>query len=139
MTDADWIFLEQELLVQYGFLSGFSLAIFSGELSEAMIAARSELYFNSAVAAFEQGRMKAHHNRLALTRHPGDCTSECCARDKCYWHYVDSRDEIRVKWIRTAAESCDTCIFRADCPAVIFVKATGEHINMNCYEQADAL
>ncbi len=139
MTDADWLEIEERLLVQYSFLSGFSLAIFTGELSEALIAARAELYFSSAVAGFEIGRMKAHHNNLFLTRFPGDCTSECCARDKCYWNYVDTRDEIRVKWIRTAAESCDTCIFRADCPSVIFVKATGEHINMDCYEQADAL
>ena len=138
MTDEDWELLEEMLLIQYGFLSGFSLAIASGELSEAMIANRSSLYFSSAVMAFEQGRMKAQDNRLDLTRHPGDCTSECCARDKCYWHYVDTGDEIRVRWIRTAAESCDTCVDRSNCPRVIFVKATGEHINMECYETAGA-
>jgi hypothetical protein len=139
MKGFDWDSLEEQLLIQYGFLNGFSAAIYSGAMSEAMIANRAELYFSSAIAAFEMGRMKAYHERLALTRHPGDCTSECCARDKCYWHYVDTKAEVRVKWIRTAAESCDTCIFRSDCPEIIFVKATGEHINMKCYEDADAL
>lgn len=139
MGEADWELLEEMLLIQYGFLSGFSLAIASGELSEAMIANRASLYFSSAVMAFEQGRMNAQHNRLNLTRHPGDCTSECCARDRCYWHYVDTGAEIRVRWIRTAVESCNTCIDRARCPEVIFVKATGEHVNMECYEAAGVI
>jgi len=138
MTDDDWRILEDLLLLQFSFLSGFSLAISLGELTESQIASRSELYFNSAVQAFEIGRAKGQHNELYLTRNPGDCTSKCCARDKCYWSYVDTGDELRVRWVRTAAESCDTCVRRARCPEVIFVKATGEHINMECYENADA-
>lgn len=135
---ADWNFLEEWLLVQYSFLNNFSQDIADGLLSEAEIAARTYLYFSSAVAAFERGHSKAQHAELALTRFPGDCTSQCCARDRCYWLYAHQRRQIICHWVRTAAESCPTCIDRAGCPPVLFIKATGEHINMKCYEQADA-
>jgi hypothetical protein len=139
MIDTDWAWLEGWLVVQYAFLNGFSADIAAGNLTELEIAARSYLYFSSSVAAFEQGRMKANHAELNLTRRPGDCTSECCARDRCFWSYSHLEDRILCKWVRTASESCETCIHRADvCPAVIFMTDSGEHINMECYEQADA-
>ena len=136
MTDADWSFVENHILGQFGFLSGFAQAIYLGDLSEAEIANRSGLYFSSAVSSFERGRMKAQHNDLDLTRHPGDGTSECLARDKCFWHYSRTEPTILCSWIRTAAESCDTCIVRARCQPVLFTKKTGEHLNMECYERA---
>jgi hypothetical protein len=139
MTPADWRWLEDWLVVQYAFLNNFSQDIAAGLLSEAEIAARSYLYFSSVVAAFENGRMKAQHADLNLTRHPGDCTSQCCARDRCYWHYVQHRNRVVCHWFRTAAESCDTCIDREKCPPVTFYKDTGEHVNMRCYEIADAI
>lgn len=138
MTAADWNWLENWLIAQYSFLGGFSNDIAKGLLSEAQIAARSYLYFSSAVTAFENGRMKAQSEELDLTRHPGDYTSQCGSRDRCYWHYAHHRDRIVCHWFRTARESCDTCISREKCPPVTFVKETGEHINMICYEQADA-
>lgn len=135
---ADWNFLEQWLVVQYAFLNSFSQDIANGLLSEAEIAARTYLYFSSAVAAFERGHSKAQNADLELTRFPGDCTSQCCARDRCYWLYAHQRKKITCHWVRTAKESCDTCIGRVSCPPVIFMKDTGEHINMICYEQKDA-
>lgn len=136
---ADWNFLEDWLLTQYFFLNNFAQDIADGKLSEAEIAARSYLYFSSAVGAFERGHSKAQHADLFLTRFPGDCTSQCCARDRCYWLYAHQRKRIICHWVRTAKESCDTCIDRAKCPGVIFMKDTGEHINMICYETADAI
>ncbi len=138
MTDADWTWLDSWLLVQYSFLSGFSQDIATGLLSEAQIAARSNLYYSSAVAAFERGRSKGQDENLNLTRFPGDCSSQCCARDRCFWRYSRRSDRITITWIRTAKESCLTCIDRASCPSVVFFKDTGEHQNMECYEQADA-
>lgn len=138
MTAADWNWMENWLVVQYAFLGGFSRDISAGLLSEAQIAARHYLYFSSAVAAFEHGRMKAQHEGLDLTRHPGDSTSQCLSRDRCYWHYAHHRDRIVCHWFRTARESCDTCIDREKCPPVIFYKDTGDHENMVCYEIADA-
>ena len=138
MTATDWSWLDGWLLVQYGFLNNFSREIAGGGLSEAQIAARSYLYFSSTVAAFEHGRMKGQNVGLNLTRFPGDCSSQCCARDRCFWRYSRRKDRITVRWIRTARESCIACISRSRCPAVIFMKDTGEHINMECYERADA-
>jgi hypothetical protein len=138
MTDDDWNWLDSWLLIQYDFLNGFSHKIATGVLSEAQIAANSYLYFSSSVAAFEQGRMKGQDVNLNLTRHPGDCTSQCCARDRCFWRYVRRRDRIVISWVRTAKESCFACIDRGNCPPVVFMKDTGEHINMECYENADA-
>ena len=134
MTEADWERLEGILVEQYGFLSGFSADIAAGRLTEPQIHARAALYFSASVAAYEIARQKAFHFRLALTREPGDCTSECCANDRCYWSIVDNGATISCQWVRTALESCPTCLDRAPCPAVIFVKSSGEHINMECYE-----
>jgi hypothetical protein len=126
MTAADWSFLETYILGQYSFLNGFAQAIFVGDMSEAEIANRSTLYFSSIVSAFERGRMKAQHQDLNLTRHPGDGTSECLARDKCFWHYSHTESTIVCSWVRTAAESCDTCIIRSGCPPVQFIRESGE-------------
>lgn len=134
MTDADWERLEGILVEQYGFLSGFSEDIAAGRMTEAQIHQRAAWYFSASVAAYEIARQIAFHNRLALSRNPGDCTSECCANDRCYWNIVDNDATISCRWIRTAAESCATCISRAGCPEVVFVKSSGEHINMECYE-----
>jgi len=139
MASADWNFLNGYLLGQYGFLSDFADNIATGDLSEAWIAWETGLYFDTALSNFEQGRMKAQHENLNLTRHPGDFTSECLMKCRCYWSYMRTEDTIECKWIRTAMESCPTCIERASCPRVIFEKDTGDHINMECYEQADAI
>lgn len=136
MTDLDWDEIDSVLLTQFQFLNGFSIAISLGELSEAQIAVRSRLYFSATVQAFEIGRSKSFDTDLVLTVWPGDCTSICCANDRCFWLIVELDDTIECTWIRTVLESCDTCVNREGCRAVIFVKATGEHQNMNCYEIA---
>ena len=136
MGDLDWDEVDTILLTQFQFLNGFSVAISLGELSEAQIAARSRLYFSPTVQAFEIGRAKSFDTALALTVWPGDCSSVCCAYDKCFWLILDLGDTIECTWIRTVLESCSTCINRERCPAVVFVKATGEHVDMNCYEIA---
>ena len=136
MTEADWGVIDDILLTQFQFLNAFSRAIFLGELSMAQISSRSALYFYATVQAFEIGRQKAFDTELYLTVNPGDCTSICCANDRCFWLIVDTGDTIECTWHRTALESCKTCVARERCPAVIFVKATGEHVNMLCYEVA---
>lgn len=133
MTEADWTEIDNILLVQFQFLNAFSRAIFLGELSIAQISARSALYFYALVQAFERGRQKAFDTSLSLSVNPGDGTSICLANDRCFWLIVDTDDTIECTWHRTALESCKTCITREKCPAVTFVKATGEHINMSCY------
>jgi hypothetical protein len=136
MDERDWAFIDEILLTQFQFLNGFSIAISLGELSEFQIAARSALYFYATVQAFEIARAKSFDYDLFLTVNPGDCTSICCANDKCFWRIIDLGDTIECEWIRTVLESCSTCITRAGCPAVVFIKATGEHVDIDCYELA---
>lgn len=138
MSTADWAYLEGYLVGQYGFLSDFAEQIATGTLSEEWIAWETGLYFDSALSNFEQGRMKAQHNDLSLTRRPGDFTSQCRMKDRCFWSYTRTEDSIVCSWVRTVVESCPTCIAREDCPPVEFIVDTGEHINMICYEEADA-
>lgn len=136
MGDRDWDHVDAILLTQFQFLNAFSIAISLGELSEQQIAARSRLYFAATVQAFEIGRAKSFDTELALTVWPGDCTSICCANDKCFWFIADLEDTIECTWIRTVLESCATCVTREGCPTVVFVKETGEHQNMTCHEVA---
>lgn len=133
MSDEDWSRLEGELVKQYSFLSALAAQIAEGLLSEAEIAHYSGLYFSDSVIAFSQGRQIVFDTRFFLPVHPGDCTSECCANDRCYWDIQEFDDRITAKWVRTVIESCPTCIRRADCPEVVFIKETGEHQNLNCY------
>lgn len=136
LAGQDWEEIDRILLTQFQFLNAFSIAISLGELSEQQIAARSRLYFSSTVQAFEIGRSKSFDVGLNLTVWPGDCTSICCANDRCFWLIIDRGDTIECTWQRTVLESCQTCINRERCSAVVFIKATGEHQNMNCYEIA---
>ncbi len=136
LLGSDWDGIDEILLTQFQFLNAFSIAISLGELSEFQIAQRARLYFFSTVQAFERGRAKSFHPSLNLTVNPGDCTSICCANDKCFWLIIDIGDNIESSWVRTVLESCATCVTRENCSPVVFVKATGEHQNMDCYEFA---
>ena len=136
MTAADWAAIDDILITQFQFLNAFSRAIFLGELSVAQITSRSALYFYATVQAFEIGRQKAFDTELYLTVNPGDGTSICLANCRCFWLCTDTDDTIDCTWHTTALESCATCVGRSRCPAVVFVKATGEHVNMVCYELA---
>ena len=136
LGDADWDVIDEILLTQFQFLNAFSIAISLGELSEWQIVSRSRLYYFSTVQAFERGRAKSFDTALSLTVNPGDCTSVCCANDKCFWLIIDIDDTIECSWVRTVLESCSTCVARESCPSVVFDKATGDHENMSCYEEA---
>ena len=80
MTQADWGSIGGDLANQFRYLSQFADAIATGNLSEAQIAARSELYLYSAKQAFEKANGRARVS------------------------------DAKVKWTLTAAEHCDTCI-----------------------------
>jgi hypothetical protein len=56
MTQADWGSVGGMLKEQYSYLEGFSQDIASGNLSEAQIEARSQMYINSAREAFERAK-----------------------------------------------------------------------------------
>jgi hypothetical protein len=83
MTQADWGSIGGMLKDQYGYLDNFARDIQSGNLSEAQIAARSDMYINSAHEAAERAR-----DRVAK-----------------------GLDFDMVEWVlNTALENCDDCI-----------------------------
>lgn len=133
LTDEDREQIEAYLLVQYGFLSAFVLSISLGRLSDAQIYNRAALYFSDTTQAYERGRSTAYDTNLILPAHPGDCSSECCARDLCYIMYNETDIEIFVSWNRTSAESCPTCLRRAACPELVFDKASGILTGGECW------
>jgi len=80
MTQADWGSIGGMLARQYRFLDRCATDVATGELSEAQIAARSELYLRSAKQAFEKANGRARTS------------------------------DTQVRWIKTAAESCSDCV-----------------------------
>jgi len=122
---------------EWGYLHAFSQRIASGELSDAQIRANAALYFSGTIGEFEEGHAQAFG--MILPAYPGDCSSECCANDRCYITYTyfpaeeDRLERIEATWVRTAAESCPTCLRRAACPPIIFYPSTGEYENWNCW------
>lgn len=133
LTDEDRARLEALILLQWQFLNEFAQAIATGTLSEAQIAWQAGLYYSDTVRSFEQGHEAAWDYALQLPAYPGDCSSECCARDRCWVSYVDTGETIEIEWNRTVTESCPTCVARARCPALVFYPATGELVGGECW------
>lgn len=117
----NWDDVKELLPEQYGYLNEFGRDIAVGILSLAMIKHRSSLYLDSAVKLFERGRV--HTRGMGdLPAYPGDGTSECGVHCKCYWRIVDRGDHWDCFWMRTARESCQTCVSRSQtwAPFVIY-------------------
>lgn len=112
MTSADWGNVGNMLKKQYGFLNEFANEIAAGKLTEAQIAARAQMYFNSATQAYERGKVHAR-GMPDLPAYPGDGTSECRANCKCSWDIRDTKTAWECTWALSAAEHCPTCIGRA--------------------------
>jgi len=83
MTQSDWGVIGNQLKFQYGKLDNFTKEIASGNLSEAQIRARANMYINSAGQAFE-----AMQERVATA----------AGYDEESWH------------INAALENCPDCI-----------------------------
>ena len=84
-TSRDYGILGAKLRKQYSYLRGFSSDVIQGNLTEAEIKARSDLYFQKNRENYERGRLESHRE--------AEATFET--------------------WVRTAGESCDTCIYRS--------------------------
>lgn len=112
MTDGDWARLEQMILKQYGFLQSFGIRISQGMMTPGEISANAALYMAASVQAFEIGRAEGAFEIPRLPAYPGDGSSICKANDKCFWLIVEEVDVWLAFWIRTVADSCDTCVER---------------------------
>ena len=109
MTDADWQALSLLVINAYMYLDQFAMDIEASLLSEAAIAARSELYVGAGVGAYERGQASAYD--VFLPEYPGDtCSGRTNCR--CSWSLEPQDDgSIDAYWVCEDDEaSCDNCI-----------------------------
>ena len=100
----DWLKLGSELRSQYLYLEDFARAVERGDLSDAQLSARAELYAHSARTTY----WKQATSGVDLPAMPGE-GSECLTNCNCSW---DKRGD-GWHWVLHASESCPTCIDRA--------------------------
>ena len=112
MFQPDLDAIREMLATQNGFLQNFAEDVRAGELSQAQIAARSELYVESGTQAHERG--KASRYGITLPEYPADGSQICRSRCKCRWDIDDSGDEVLATWLlNVAASHCDSCLSNA--------------------------
>ena len=109
---ADLDAIGEMLTTQYTFLQNFAEEVRTGSLSQAQIAARSELYLDSATQSHERG--KAARHGVTLPYYPGDGSQICRARCRCRWDIDETDDEFLCTWLLNHAKKhCDTCLENA--------------------------
>ena len=112
MFQADLDAIGEMLRTQYTFLQNFAEDVRAGELSQAQIAARSELYLDSSTQSHERG--KAGRHGLVLPQYPGDGNQICLSRCRCRWDIDEKDDEFICTWLLNHAKKhCDTCLSNA--------------------------
>lgn len=111
MTQADYGRVGRVLRDQYAFLNIFAESILTGDLSEAQIRARANLYANSSNASFERGRAASFG--LELPAYPSDGATECRANCKCSWSVAEEDGKYLAYWRLSPAEHCDDCLSNA--------------------------
>ena len=124
MTDADWQALSALVVSAYMYLDQFAMDIEASLLSEAAIAARSELYVGAGVGAYERGQAAALD--LYLPVYPGD-DCDGMTRCRCWWDVNDLGDgSMEAIWhCEDDSESCDTCIAHGDEYNPLFIVVAG--------------
>ena len=109
MTQADWGRVGQQLKEQYGYLGNFARDIANGNMSEAQIAARAQLYHNSSVQAFELGHARSYGD-LKLPAYPGDGSTACRVNCRCSWNIQETEEGWDCYWTLGATErTCSDC------------------------------
>ena len=112
MLQADLDAIQEMLRTQYTFLQNFAEDVRMGNLSQAQIAARSELYLDSSTQSHERG--KAARYGLVLPYYPGDGSQICRARCRCRWDIEETDTEFLCTWLLNAAKKhCETCLGNA--------------------------
>ncbi len=93
------------------YLQRFAEELAAGKLSAAQAQARAEMYAAASTTAHAQGQAAAWG--ITLPVQPGISTA-CKANCQCGWEIEQDDDEIRAYWRLHSAESCETCLERAD-------------------------
>ena len=71
----------------------------AGDMSEAGVGARAQMYVGAIRATYGQARYPG------LSQYPGDGSTQCLTNCKCD---LDERDD-GIHWVLNAGESCDDC------------------------------
>jgi hypothetical protein len=111
MTKSDWGKVGSLCRTQYQYLSDFCAEMGNGTLSLRAIQNRADLYIEAAVQAHERGKAAAWG--VTLPAYPKDGSTICKIGCRCYWRIEEGDDEWRCTWVKTAHESCETCLQRA--------------------------
>lgn len=113
MTQADWGRLGAMIKEQYRYLDGFAAAIGDGQLTEAQIAARAQMYHGSSTQAFERGSVLSM-GAPDLPAYPGDGSTQCLSNCRCHWDVRKTVEGWDAYWILdSGAENCPDCLERA--------------------------
>ncbi|MFT4040690.1 MAG: hypothetical protein QM692_21095, partial [Thermomicrobiales bacterium] len=94
------------------YLRGFAEEIAAGTLSEAQVAARTQLYLASATQAYERGRA-AGCVGLELPCYPADGGTRCLTNCRCHWDIKETADAWSAYYRTNAGETCPDCQARA--------------------------
>ena len=102
------------LTEQYGHLNNFADQIAAGNLSEAEIIRRSEMYMNSSREAYERANARGRGVPY-LPAYPGDGNTQCLTNCACYWDITEAyEDNVRVGWecywTLSTVEHCQGCL-----------------------------
>lgn len=113
LTQSDWGKIGAMLKEQYGqisYLANFMRQIANGDLSEAQIAARLNMYINSANEALWRGF--ASDLPIDLPAYPGDGSTQCLTNCQCTWDIRQVEGGYDCYWVLGYAEHCPDCIDR---------------------------
>jgi len=116
LSHRDWGRIGAMLKEQYGeagYLKGLMEQIAAGNISPAQVAARLNMYINSANEAL----WKAITRDLGFTlpAYPGDGSTECLTNCRCEWDIREVEGGYDCFWIVDhEAENCETCLQRGN-------------------------
>jgi hypothetical protein len=109
MQEADWTKLNDQLRDQLPYIENFASDIAAGNLTEAQIGARSELYIGTSVQAFESARAAAWGDP-DLPMLPGDGNTECGGNCRCSWDINPTETAWECSWVGQDDEhTCSGC------------------------------
>ena len=112
MFQTDLDALTELIKEQFEYLQKFGEEVRAGKLSASQITARSELYIESATAAYERGQAASFD--IELPEYPADGNQVCRARCRCRWEIVEKKGAIEAYWrMNVAAKHCDSCLSNA--------------------------
>ncbi len=114
MTSSDWGKIGSMLKKQYGedgYLGKFMKQIGEGQLSEAQIKARLDMYANSSTQSLWRGYTR--DMPMNLPAYPGDGSTICRTNCQCEWDIQPLENGYDCYWRLGAAEHCPDCLDRA--------------------------